>query len=83
MLNIVKVLVGVITGCITFLSVAALYVIWSPEPLNSPLLWRCSATAGLFAFVSAILLSLIDTLRKHSESAAANTYQQESNKGAG
>lgn len=77
MLSVVKTLVGIIVVCITFLMVTALYVIWSPMPLNSPTLWRCSATAGLFAFVSSILLTLVDTLRKHSDAGASRQTRHE------
>lgn len=83
MLTLVKILAGVISVCIAFLTITALYVIWSPAPPNSPTLWRCAATAGLFAFISAILLSLLDTLRRHSIAAEPESNQEASHQKPG
>lgn len=78
MRTLVKILAGTITVCITFLAVTALYLIWAEVRPNSPFLWRCSATAGLVAFVCAVLLSLCDTILRHRPASVTEVEKSES-----
>lgn len=63
--KLVKMIATTTAICIAFLTVTALYVIWSAEPPQSPFLYRCCGTAAVIAIVCAVMLSLCDTIARH------------------